>query len=363
MSEDANTNCVCVYGEGGEKCETLFALRKKKSFSYKVKENLIKNQDFFFFLGNDSEAAQANCHRGAAPLQWIKWHSLGSESDIKPPSIPAPRVTLRMAAEVLDNSFETSAVKQAQCLREKVSEASSNGWGGKDWDPEDLTGAHPAILKEGKKKKECFVRRARGIPWAVSLNKLGVKHPPAPPTPPHTPLHFSSHSLTPAPYPPSPPPLLLPPSLPSSLPPSPPLSLQSDRGIIVPQGFRWCDISVTCRIVLSRGALPSCWVSWGERKREGEGERWRVEMAAGCLLTFVTALMICKLSAAPKFCCHARVQEVARRPHRALGGSGSFWVSLNLIHSHWEHTTALYPFINSENTRYYCRHVMLLNIC
>lgn len=63
---------------------------------------------------------------------------------------------------------------------------------GEDWGPEDLTGAHPAILKKkqkGKKEREgeggkCFVRRARGIPWAVSLNKPGVKHPPAPTTPP-----------------------------------------------------------------------------------------------------------------------------------------------------------------------------------
>lgn len=132
---------------------------------------------------------------------------------------------------------------------------------GEDWGPEDLTGAHPAILKKKtkrqkkkKKKEKCFVRRARGIPWAVSLNKPGVKHPAAPPTP-HT-LHFSSHSLTHSlslctnhllltPHPPPHPLLPSPPLL------SPPLSLQSDRGIIVPQGFRWCDISVTWRRAVS----------------------------------------------------------------------------------------------------------------
>lgn len=124
---------------------------------------------------------------------------------------------------------------------------------GEDWGPEDLTGAHPAILKKKtkrrkkkkKKKEKCFVRRARGIPWAVSLNKPGVKHPPAPPTP-HT-LHFSTHSLTLSLYQPPPPP-------PTSCSPpllSPLFSLQSDRGIIVPQGFRWCDISVTWRRAVS----------------------------------------------------------------------------------------------------------------
>lgn len=154
---------------------------------------------------------------------------------------------------------------------------------GEDWGPEDLTGAHPAILKKKKikkngrkkkqkgkkkKKKKCFVRRARGIPWAVSLNKPGVKHPPAPPTP-HT-LHFSSHSLTLALYQPSPP---TPPhslSPPDSPPLHPPISLQSDRGIIVPRGFRWCDISVTWRRAVScspeEPRLPvGC---RGERERE-----------------------------------------------------------------------------------------------
>lgn len=107
---------------------------------------------------------------------------------------------------------------------------------GEDWGPEDLTGAHPAILKKkqkGKKEREgergkCFVRRARGIPWAVSLNKPGVKHPPAPTTPP-----LLARSLHLPPLPP------------------PPFSLQSDRGIIVPQGFRWFDISVTWRRAVS----------------------------------------------------------------------------------------------------------------
>lgn len=173
-------------------------------------------------------------------LRGIKWHSLSCKSDIKTPSILTPQVTLCVAAAALDYSFQTWALKQAQCLQEKVSEVSSNGWGGRlgprgfDWSaPSNTQG------KKNAKKKKCFVRRARGIPWAVSLNKPGVKHPPAPPTLPHT-LHFSSHSLLLCTYYPP---------LPSSF--SHSFSPQSDRGIIVPQGFRWCDISVTWRRAVS----------------------------------------------------------------------------------------------------------------
>lgn len=135
-------------------------------------------------------------------LQQIRWHSLSCKGDIKLPSILTPQLTLYVAAAAVDYSFETSSLKQAQRLREKVSEASSNGCGGRlgprgfDWSaPSNIQEKNKKAKKKRKKKKEkCFVRRARGIPWAVSLNKPGVKHPPAPPTP-HT-LHFSTHSLS-----------------------------------------------------------------------------------------------------------------------------------------------------------------------
>lgn len=146
---------------------------------------------------------------------------------------------------------------------------------GEDWGPRGFDWSTPSNTQGKKKeKKKCFVRRTRGIPWAVSLNKPGVKHPPAPPSP-HT-LHFSSHSLTLALYPPSPFSPLLPP-FPTTLPPPPlPFCLQSDRGIIVPQGFRWCDISVTWRRAVScspeKPHLPvGC--RGGRRRESGARER------------------------------------------------------------------------------------------
>lgn len=57
----------------------------------------------------------------------------------------------------------------------------------------------------------------------------------------------------------------------------------------------------------------------GERAERGR------EMLAGwgCLLTFVTVLMLRKLSATPKFCCHAPVHEADTCVRNGSGSSVS----------------------------------------
>lgn len=68
-----------------------------------------------------------------------------------------------MAAAAVDYSFETSALKQAQCLREKVSEASSNGCGGRlgprgfDWSAPSNTQEKNKKAKKKKKKRSALL--------------------------------------------------------------------------------------------------------------------------------------------------------------------------------------------------------------
>ena len=57
-----------------------------------------------------------------------------------------------MAAAALDYSFETSAPKTGPDVCEKKFLRHPQMAVGEDWGPEDLTGAHPAILKKKKKK-------------------------------------------------------------------------------------------------------------------------------------------------------------------------------------------------------------------
>lgn len=113
------------------------------------------HQDFFFFLTKLPKSELKPTVSGAR-LSFDEWSDAPSaaKSDIKPPpSIPAPRVTPlhgRSSAGLFIWNIGTETgpdVCEKKFLRHPQMAV------GEDWGPEDLTGAHPAILKKKKKKK------------------------------------------------------------------------------------------------------------------------------------------------------------------------------------------------------------------
>ena len=177
MSEGANINCVFVNRNVFFFSPPIFCYLYFISFLLSWSQR--KAHQEFFFLTKLPKSEPKPTVSGAQ-LSFDEWSDAPSaaKSDIKPPpSIPAPRVTPlhgRSSAGLFIWNIGTETgpdVCEKKFLRHPQMAV------GEDWGPEDLTGAHPAILKKkknGRKKKQKGKKKKRSALLEEREASLGL---------------------------------------------------------------------------------------------------------------------------------------------------------------------------------------------